>query len=362
MKLLEILIPTFQRPESAAQAIESVLACNDDRISARCNSNGYEPKLEKYRYVDERVVYDCFHHNKGAPANAHRLLTSTEAKFCMLLSDEDRLNALGANGFLDYLQGLDDGVVVVSSSIYDVEKKNYLPARNKRFVGRRVGINEYLMFSPIPTYMSGLVFRVSELRAIDLDVLLRPSLGNAYAHLDISLTLLKSGLLDFYHPQFVEKGKELKFGGDGYSHIKAKEKSSTNFFDDHEGNLNLNPEVYGPKARARQFYYQEKLLNFNSTYANKFSFLMAKVNLIASFQSAIVSSTKDVRLSKNINILDQGRVAYQEALEADEISNTLACKYFRATSYFPLGLFILNARLLRLFSRYLRAIILRLFY
>ena len=49
-EVLEILIPTYNRPDSAKAAIESVLACDDDRLTVRCNSNGFEPSLEKYRY------------------------------------------------------------------------------------------------------------------------------------------------------------------------------------------------------------------------------------------------------------------------------------------------------------------------
>ena len=45
--LLEILIPTFNRNESAKAAIEGVIDCNDQRLTVRCNSNGYEPNLGK---------------------------------------------------------------------------------------------------------------------------------------------------------------------------------------------------------------------------------------------------------------------------------------------------------------------------
>ena len=58
--VLEILIPTFKRSHSAQEAIESVLACNDMRLTVRCNSNGFEPVLEKYRNLDDRVNYDSF--------------------------------------------------------------------------------------------------------------------------------------------------------------------------------------------------------------------------------------------------------------------------------------------------------------
>ena len=52
--VLEILIPTFNRSHSAQEAIENVLACNDERLTVRCNSNGFEPGLEKYRNLDTK--------------------------------------------------------------------------------------------------------------------------------------------------------------------------------------------------------------------------------------------------------------------------------------------------------------------
>ena len=68
-EVLEILIPTYNRPESAKAAIESVLACDDDRLTVRCNSNGFEPSLEKYRDNYARVNYDSFESNKGPNSN-----------------------------------------------------------------------------------------------------------------------------------------------------------------------------------------------------------------------------------------------------------------------------------------------------
>ena len=71
--VLEILIPTFKRSHSAKEAIENVLACDDDRLTVRCNSNGFESALEKYRNLDARVNYDSFESNRGFQENLHKL-------------------------------------------------------------------------------------------------------------------------------------------------------------------------------------------------------------------------------------------------------------------------------------------------
>ena len=104
--VLEILIPTFKRSHSAQEAIESVLACNDMRLTVRCNSNGFEPVLEKYRNLDDRVNYDSFESNRGFQENLHKLLADTDAKFCMILSDEDRIDVNEYQKILSFLENL----------------------------------------------------------------------------------------------------------------------------------------------------------------------------------------------------------------------------------------------------------------
>ena len=104
---LEILLPTYKRPCRAKEAMESVLSCNDDRLTIRCNSNGYEPDLEKYRNINKRLNYDCFQTNQGPQANVLKLFSNTNAKFCMILSDEDRVNSKHCNDMLDFLENLD---------------------------------------------------------------------------------------------------------------------------------------------------------------------------------------------------------------------------------------------------------------
>ena len=58
--VLEILIPTYNRSKSAQKAIESVLECNDERISVRCNSNGYDHALQKFCNLNDGVHFDYF--------------------------------------------------------------------------------------------------------------------------------------------------------------------------------------------------------------------------------------------------------------------------------------------------------------
>ena len=147
-------------------------------------------------------------------------------------------------------------------------------------------IHSYVALSPLSTYMTGLIYRVESLKALDINTFTNPSEANAYSHLDITLHMLRNGKLRFFHERFVEKGVDLKFGGDGYSH-KLKNYSK-NLIDDK--NPDLNPLVYGPKARARQFYYRENLLNKLKSEINTVSFLIGKLNYIDFFYRSIMRS------------------------------------------------------------------------
>ena len=71
------------------RAINSVLRCSDHRVGIRCHSNGEDERLAEYCRSDERVSYGSFKDNRGSAENFYKLYQDTQAKFCMLLSDED---------------------------------------------------------------------------------------------------------------------------------------------------------------------------------------------------------------------------------------------------------------------------------
>jgi len=327
--LLEILIPTFNRHESAKAAIQSVLDCNDQRLTVRCNSNGYEPSLEKFRNFDSRVKYDCFDKNRGAHANVIKLFEETNAKFCMLLSDEDRLNNKNYENILNFLENIPKNTQVVACSIFDQTINDYYWGPSSRI--KEFNIHDYIALSPLSTSMTGLIYRVDTLKAIDINFLTNPSLGNAYAHLDITLHMLRNGKLRFFHERFVEKGEDLQYGGDGHSH-KSKN-SSKNPIDNK--NMDLNPLVYGPKARARQFYYRENLLNKLKAEINPIYFLIGKLNHIDFFYRSIRRSNQLVLLPKETVIKNEVMKAYQDSRNNNENSGSNISSFFRLLFRLP---------------------------
>lgn len=338
LNTLEILIPTYNRVESAVEAIDSCLAISDSRLTVRCNSNGYEAKLEKFRCFNARLVYDSFEKNYGILANMLFLLNKTNARYVMLLSDEDRLNEQGAKQILDFLDGLPESVSVVSCSIFDDEKDSYYSI-TRTPNAYNFSLNEYLMYGmPVPSYISGLIFSVNALREINLQNLYRYSVGNAYPHLDVVMNLLEQGLLRFYNNKFVIKGVDVTFGGEGYEH-RMKKKQNTSY------NLDLNPLVYGPRARARQFYYQDQVIA-NAINVNEFSRMIAKLYNFISFYKAIKNSGNVTILKEGCNIRLEVISAKEESIVSNEWSGSVFARVFVPFIRLPWAISMLICRTL----------------
>ena len=332
--LLEILIPTFNRCESAEAAIESVLACNDQRLTVRCNSNGYEPNLEKFRNFHPRVNYDCFNSNRGPLANGMKLFAETNAEFCMLLSDEDRVNNKNYENILNFLENIDINTQVIACSIFDQTTNDYYWKPGLRI--NELNIHNYVALSPLSTYMSGLIYRVDSLGAIDINKLFNISEGNAYTHLEMTLHMLRIGKLRFFHERFVEKGSDIKYGGDGHSH-KSKNSPDNSIDND---NMDLNPSVYGPKARARQFFYRENLLDKLKSEISPFSLFIGKLNYIDFFYRCIIRSNQLVVLPEDTVLKNEVMMACVDSRNKNENSESKISSFFNLL--FRLPAFIAN--------------------
>jgi hypothetical protein len=332
---LEILIPTYNRPISVIQTIKSCLAIKDTRLTVRCNSNGFEASLEKFRKFDKRLVYDSFNINKGILANMLFLLNKTNARYAMLLSDEDSLNEKGAKQILDFLDGLPEVVSVVSCSIFDDEKGRY-HSISRTPDSYNISLKEYLNTGmPVPSYISGLIFSVKALRKIDLQNLYRYSVGNAYPHLDVVVNLLENGSLRFYNNNFLIKGAEVTVGGESYEHRLTKIVTD---------NLDLNPLVYAPRARARQFYYQDQIID-SVVNANNLSKMIAKLHNFIAFYKAIKNSGNVTILKEGCDIRQEVDRAKDESIANNEWSGSIFARFFLFYIRLPwqLGIFICSA-------------------
>lgn len=326
MKTLEILIPTYARPEGATRAIESCLSCLDDRFLIRCNSNGFEDKLEKYRNYDHRLVYDCFEKNRGVAENFAYLIKSSSAKYCMLLSDEDSIDKDRLHHYLDFLDSCVSDVKVISCSIFDEAENRYYYNPDNSLENVKVGITHSLLVPTVPTYMSGLTYRTKDIQSLDLCDLFKESKGNSYAHIDIMHELLVSGgFCMFYTPMLVIKGEEIKFGGDSYSHQKENDDCQNK----------LNPDVYGPVARARQYYYLE---NRAARYRRKVSsvtYFFYRLQLLHVMSSRVIESAHVSDIDQSINLYEAVILAMGESKKEKEFSGSLFSKVFHYGFLFP---------------------------
>lgn len=325
--VLEILIPTFNRSHSAQEAIENVLACNDERLTVRCNSNGFEPALEKYRNSDPRVNYDSFESNRGFQENLHKLLAETNAKFCMILSDEDRIDVNKYKEILSFLENLSSSISVAICSVSYKDKPGFYWRPNQRF--SEIDIHDCVALNPIPTYVSGYIFRVDSLRDIDLKSFFNSSIGNVYHFSDVSLYLLPHNKLKYYHNRFVEMGPAIKYGGDGHSHKLPD--SETNDIK----NLDLNPSIYGPKARARQFFYRENLLHKLKDSIGYIPLFIGKLNYVEFFYESIMDSENRVIFSQNMILKDEAIAGIYDSKENKEYSGSLTACFFEMLLRYP---------------------------
>ena len=327
--VLEILIPTYNRSESAQKAIESVLECNDERISVRCNSNGYDHALQNFCNLKDGVHFDYFESNEGVHANILKVLSDSNANFCMLLSDEDRINSNNYEDILKYLENLDSSISAVSCSIHYIGKPEHFWKPIESF--SKFNLNDFVSISPIPTYMSGLMFKVDFLRSVHIESFYKPSIANAYPHIDLTLQLLTEGMMGFYHGRFVEKGEDLYFGGDGHSHKNKK----SNLKNSNTDNNDFNPLIYGPKARSRQFFYRESLLGNLKSKVSTIPLFIGKLNYLEFHYGRIINSHKDVIIPDNTNERDEALSGFFDSKENGEYSGSIVSFLFKLLLVLP---------------------------
>lgn len=334
--LLEVLIPTFNRPEAAIRAIKSVLSIDDPRIRVRCNSNGIEPTLEHFCSQHPNVYFDNFDVNLGPQANVHKLVSEATGKFVMLLSDEDSLDTTGSKQLLDFLEESRADCRVVSCSVYDTEDACYYYNIGEGLHGKYVNLPGFTILSS-STYMSGYIWRTSLLGGLDLGLLLGTNeqgsdgpVFNVYAHIDISQLLLTAGTCRLYMEKCVCKGAQISVGGHAFAHRRVMPEVDQN-------NLNLNPNVYGPYARVRQFFYRELVLTQLRDHFPALAYIVAEANLYTFFFERLISTPQVVIFEEEMTIQSEAARAIADAQAAGHVSGSTLSKLFsdsmlRATS------------------------------
>jgi glycosyltransferase involved in cell wall biosynthesis len=325
--LLEVLIPTFDRPEAAIRAIKSVLDVDDPRIKVRCNSNGREPTLEHFCSQYPNVHYDSFTINLGPEANVHKLLSEATGEFVMLLADEDSLDNTAGKQLLDFLAESRADCQVVSCAVYDTENERFYYNLGEALTGKYVNLPGFTILSS-STYMSGYIWKTSSLSGLDLRLLTGANLKDsdapkfiAYSHIDISQLLLKNGTCGFYMEKCINKGAQISSGGLAFAHRTATPEAEQN-------NLDLNPSVYGPYARARQFFYRESILTKLKDHFPALSYIVAEAMLYTFFFERLLYSSQVVVFEEEMTIESEAVKAIADAQIAGHVSGSTLSNLF----------------------------------
>jgi hypothetical protein len=318
-KVLDILIPTYGRTESVIKAIDSCLKCDDNRFSVLCNSNEPNEEVEKYSIKKDKLYFSHFDYNKGVRRNLSFLIKKSTAKFCLFLSDEDQLlSPKSLIIFLDFLESADPNTSVIYCSIYDLQKNQFFfkPSKFLDFID--IDINIFSSLRVIPTYISGLTFRIDDIDKNKLQYFFNSSIGNAYSHIDLSRKILISKKLEFYRPKFIGKGKELNYGGEAYESFSKNEITNRG--------LGLNIDVYGEVARARQYFYINKEFIKLRKSMNSISYFKSQLGYLYTFIDATLLSKNNVDSKSDLK--NNVKAALSKSIECGEFCNNFFSRLY----------------------------------
>ena len=327
--LLEVLIPTYRRPESVILGVQSILDSNDDRVAVRCHSNQHEPSLDEFFSGTDNTIYGNFETNRGPHQNSYKLLADTNAEFCMLLSDEDRICSAQLYKLLDYLQQLSKDCNVVGCSVFSEEIEDYI-FRLPTLHLASLSLAGFTLLAN-SNYMSGYIFRVSALQNLNLGFFKGADHGpnenglshNVYSHIDIAQQLLKGTTYGLFMDKLVIQGEEVQHGGHAFCHRDSQEPVL-------DGNRDLNPAVYGPFARACQYFYRERLLGELCPFFPPYSFFLAQAKLFTFFLGMLIASEKSVRLQKDTSVRSEAARGVLAAKAGGYFSGSHYCNLFTA--------------------------------
>ncbi len=318
--LLEILIGTYGRPLQAIDAVKSSLSINGNRVRVHCHSNGYEEKLEFLRNLDPRLRFGNFDKNQGPIKNWKKLISESNARFCMLLSDEDKINFDYIPKLLNWLEEKEEYMSVACCAIFDETENKYYyrPKQNIELINF-----QYTLFCrPIQlSYMSGYIFNVRILKLLDLDDLFNESIGNTYPHINTTHALLQYGLQGLFNHPIILKGVDQKVGGHAYEHLKNESQKESEI-----KNRKLNPHVYGAYARARQFYYMHNQIAKIKYPIFLFGRIMYDLDLVLRFYYCIKISNLDT--GQNVDYFVEISRAKVDAQLNYEFRNNFVSQYF----------------------------------
>lgn len=154
--LLTIAIPSFNRPESALQAVKNLLesAKLPEQIQVILANNGSSEAgynfVEQFLEQKPNAIYLSFSDNLGFAGNFLRLMQNCESKYVLTMSDEDDLN-------IAELQGLVQNLKSKSPDLCILRAFTIRPNATKKLKAKKLKGSS--------SSMSGIIFNLDSLRS-----------------------------------------------------------------------------------------------------------------------------------------------------------------------------------------------------
>jgi hypothetical protein len=237
--LLQIVICTYNRTEAAKRAVRSVLPYLNLGVGLVVHSNSGDEEMRNFMADNGLLQYYGEHDsNKGGLENFRSAVKLTDARYFLLLSDEDELRPDRLGRVLEILSGdLDTNYFVLS------QIENYFTLRSETELtySRAQGLTR---FSWVLTYMSGFIFPSYVVNDDHFDSYFTDC---SYTHLIYKMMMGPEDKLLIPEESYIVKNDDVKHGGHAYEHV-----TSVNT----ECSLRViqNPAVVGYEARVSQFY------------------------------------------------------------------------------------------------------------
>lgn len=320
-KILEVLIPTYRRPQKAIGAIDSVLSGADSRVGVFCHSNGSDPEIEAAIASRPALRYGYFPENRGAVANFRKILEDSCAEYVLFLSDEDRIDPKLLADFTDFLSSGHHGFVLCS--VVEDTGANYFSLAALH--GETISFEDLLVLFPIdPTYMSGYCFRRDLLTDELIHAAFEDDEANVYPHLILRNSIASCAGIGLFTPNMVIKGAEANIGGDSHSHLEGGTAAVQA-----TGRQPLNPHIYGEGARARQLCYLAPRLNRDLAQVSRFRRAFAKLYVLSAWLKITSDAHLHVETSAAVVTLE---AAIKELLRQNGGARGLVGSYCRVLS------------------------------
>lgn len=136
MKTLEFLIPSYKRPETLPLTVDSVVRqIVENHLETRvsimvvddCSPNVDAAVLaDKFSSYKDIITYSKNQINKGMSLNIRDMVASSQADYCCILTDDDRLQPGALTKIITVIDGLNDLCGTASIGAFYVPRYSYL--------------------------------------------------------------------------------------------------------------------------------------------------------------------------------------------------------------------------------------------